>query len=54
MFLGAGILLFRSIRLTVFEDGLVTLAVWVNVLTVIEMFIDAHCIIFSINWFLKH
>jgi predicted ABC-type exoprotein transport system permease subunit len=54
MVLGASILLFRTIRLMFFENGLTTLAVWVNVLTAIEMIIDATCIIFSIKWFFKH
>lgn len=50
MILGAGILLFRTFRLMFFEDGLVTLAVWVNVLTAIEMIIDMACFLFSIKW----
>lgn len=53
MTLGASILLFRTVRLLFFENGLVTLAVWVILLTVIEAIIDASCIIYSIKWFLK-
>lgn len=54
MVLGASILLFRTIRLMFFENGLETLSTWVNALTIIEMIIDVSCIIYSARWFLKN
>lgn len=53
MILGAGILLVRTIRLLVYEEGLIVLALWVKVLTFIEMSIDISCIIFSFKWLLN-
>lgn len=50
LFLGAGILLFRTIRLLTVENGWNVLANWVIILTFIEMVIDALCIIYSIHW----
>ena len=50
LILGAGILLFRTIRLLTIEDGWVTLAGWVIALTFIEMAIDILCILFSFHW----
>lgn len=54
MVLGAGILLFRTISLMFFEHGLRILELWVNVLTIIEMIIDAVCIVFSLKWLLRN
>ncbi len=50
MGIGSGVLLFRTIRLLFFENGLPSLAYWVIVLTVLEMIIDLICLIFSIKW----
>ena len=52
--LGAGLLLFRTVRLLLFENGLNSLMLWVVILTFIEMLIDFSCVIFSIKWFLKN
>ena len=52
--LGAAILLFRTIRLLTLENGWITLANWVIVLTFIEMAIDILCIIFSSHWLFKN
>ena len=52
--LGAGLLLFRTVRLLFFENGLNSLMLWVVILTFIEMLIDFSCVIFSIKWFLKN
>lgn len=54
MILGAGILLFRTILLLFFENGLHSLMIWVIVLTFIEMIIDLTCITFSFKWFLNN
>lgn len=54
LILGAGILLFRTIRLLTVENGWNRLAGWVIVLTFTEMAIDALCIIYSFRWQLKH
>jgi hypothetical protein len=54
MILGAGILLFRTIRLMFFENGLETLVIWVNVLTVVEMLVDLACIVYSVKWLINH
>lgn len=51
---GAGILLFRTIRLLTVENGWEHLAIWVIVFTFIEMFIDLLCIIFSFQWFFNN
>jgi hypothetical protein len=48
--LGACILLFRTIRLLTVENGWEQLAVWVIILTFLEMTIDLLCIIFSFQW----
>jgi hypothetical protein len=50
LILGASILVFRTIRLLTVENGWVTLAGWVVVLTFIEMAIDTLCIIYSFHW----
>lgn len=50
LILGAGILLFRTIRLLTIENGWNVLAGWVILLTFIEMAIDLLCIIFSSQW----
>jgi len=53
MILGAGILLFRTIRLLSVEKGWTMLAEWVIGLTFVEMAIDLLCIFFSIQWLLS-
>lgn len=52
LLLGAGILLFRTVRLLAVEGGWETLALWVIACTVIEMLIDLFCIAFSLSWLL--
>lgn len=54
LILGAGILLFRTIRLLTIENGWNTLAGWVIVLTFIEMTIDILCIIYSSHWLFRN
>ena len=50
---GAGILLFRTLRLLTVENGWEILAVWVLVLTFVEMSIDLLCIFYSFRWFFR-
>lgn len=50
LILGAGILLFRTIRLLTLENGWDILASWVIILTFIEMAIDLLCLIFALQW----
>jgi len=50
MIFGASILLFRTIRLLYFEDGLIILALWTKILTFIEMIIDLLCVFVSFKW----
>ncbi|TNE53120.1 MAG: hypothetical protein EP344_15070 [Bacteroidetes bacterium] len=52
--LGAGILLFRTIRLLTIENGWEILSDWVIVLTFIEMAIDILCITISTQWLLAN
>ena len=52
--LGAVVLVFRTIRLLFFENGLHSLMLWVIILTFIEMIIDLSCIFFSLKWFFKN
>lgn len=47
---GASILLFRTIRLMFFEDGLIILALWTKILTFIEMIIDLLCVLATFKW----
>ena len=54
MILGAGILLFRTIRLLTVENGWNILSDWVIILTFIEMAIDILCIIFSADWLFRN
>lgn len=54
LILGAGILLFRTIRLLSVENGWTILANWVIVFTFIEMAIDLACIMFAFHWLLKN
>jgi hypothetical protein len=54
LILGASILLFRTIRLLTVENGWVTLAGWVVVLTFIEMAIDTLCIVYSFRWLYRN
>ena len=53
MILGASVLLFRTVRLLFFEDGLIILALWTKILTIIEMIVDILCIFFSFEWLRK-
>ncbi|BEP28160.1 hypothetical protein [Helicovermis profundi] len=46
MILGACVLLFRTVKLLIFEKGLIILSMWLNMLTIIEMIIDMACILF--------
>jgi len=50
---GAFTLLFRTIRLLIFEDGLIILEIWVKILTIIEMIFDILCLFFSFKWLIK-
>lgn len=50
LILGACILIFRALRLLTYENGWIILASWVVALTLMEMAIDALCVIFSFRW----
>ena len=50
LILGASILLFRTLRLMFFEQGLEILVLWVIILTILESIIDFSCIIGSLRW----
>jgi hypothetical protein len=54
LILGASILLFRTLRLLFFEQGLEILVLWVIILTVLESIIDSCCIIGSLRWLISN
>jgi hypothetical protein len=54
LILGASILLFRTLRLLFFEQGLEMLVLWVIILTVLESIIDSCCIIGSLRWLISN
>ena len=54
LILGAGLLLFRTLRLFFFEQGLEFLVLWVIILTILESIIDFSCIISSLRWFISN
>ncbi len=51
--LGAGILLFRTIRMVMIENTFNILVFWVFILLVAEFFIDLGCVLSSITWFIS-
>lgn len=53
LLLGASILLFRTIKLAFFENGLETLIFIVASTIFIEMISDVVCLCYSIRWFAK-
>ena len=53
LILGASILLFRTLRLMFFEQGLEILVLWVIILTILESIIDFSCIIGSLRWLIS-
>ena len=54
LILGASILVFRTIRLLFFEQGLEILVLWVIILTIVEFLIDIACIIGSLRWLISN
>lgn len=50
MILGAGILLFRTIRMIAVEHAFDVLVLWVFALLVAELLIDLGCILSSLRW----
>lgn len=52
--LGAGILLFRTLRMMLVENAFEILATWVSGLLVLEFLIDLGCIVGSIRWFIAN
>jgi len=54
LILGASILLFRTLRLLFFEQGLEILVLWVIILTILESIIDSCCIIGSLRWLISN
>ncbi|MFC1920773.1 hypothetical protein ACFLYQ_03500 [Chloroflexota bacterium] len=54
LFLGASLLLFRTVRLIFFEQGLEFLVVWAIILTIVEFIIDFSCIVGSIRWLISN
>jgi hypothetical protein len=54
LILGASILLFRTLRLLFFEQGLEILVLWVIILTVLESIIDSCCFIGSLRWLISN
>ncbi|MFC1957040.1 hypothetical protein ACFLVY_01955 [Chloroflexota bacterium] len=54
LILGASILLFRTLRLLFFEQGLEILVLWVIILTIVESAIDISCIVGSLRWFISN
>ena len=51
IFLGAGVLLFRTLRL-VFTGALSILVPWVSVLLFVEMLLDLTCMVFATRWWI--
>lgn len=54
LILGASILVFRTLRLMFFEQGLEILVLWVIILTIVEFLIDFSCIIGSLRWLISN
>ena len=54
LILDASILLFRTLRLMFFEQGLEILVLWVIILTIVEFIIDFSCIIGSLRWLISN
>jgi hypothetical protein len=52
--LGASFLLFRTLRLMFFEQGVEILVFWVIILTIVESIIDFSCIIGSLRWLVSN
>lgn len=52
MILGAGILLFRTLSMLLWEHALEMLAAWAVVLLFVELALDAACLIASAVWFI--
>jgi hypothetical protein len=52
--LGAGILLFRTLRMMLVENAFDILATWVSGLLVLEFLVDLGCMIGSILWFIAN
>jgi hypothetical protein len=52
--LGAGILLFRTLRMMLVEDAFELLVSWVIVLLVAEFLIDLSCVVGAIRWFMAN
>lgn len=50
MILGAGILLFRTIRMLLVENALNILVLWVSILLIAEFLIDLGCVLWSVRW----
>lgn len=53
MILGAGILLFRTIRMMLVENALEILVPWVNLLLIAEFIVDLSCLLSAIKWFIS-
>jgi len=54
LILGASFLLFRTLRLMFFEQGLEILVLWVIILTIVESITDFSCIIGSLRWLISN
>lgn len=54
LILGASILLWRTIQLLFFEQGLEILTFWVIWMTIAESVIDVSCIIGSVKWLITN
>ena len=54
LILGAGILVFRTLRLLFVEQGLEILVLWVTILTIFEFIIDISCVISSLRWLISN
>lgn len=50
MILGAGIVLFRTIRMMLVENAFEMLVFWVSALLIVEFLIDLGCLLWSIRW----
>jgi len=54
MILGAGILLFRTLRMMLIEGAFEILLIWVIFLLLAEFLIDLACLLSSIGWFINN
>jgi len=53
LIIGAGILLFRTLRMIFVENAFEILVLWVFLLLIIELLVDISCILSSLRWLIS-